>query len=171
MSPATAPPHFYTWGGKPYHYVLTLKGKPLGRNPNRVNPTVIPYSNANENDSHSLLVSCVCRDWMCRCLKGFYLAFSFIGLSMLVLSVPLMFLMYSPCLSLTWKDANGVGCPFVFFSNCSYRIKVRTYVLRVSTDRVLEGSIESTTCRSWHDSIMLYMWRGRFLAPSFINSQ
>jgi len=38
MSPATAPPHFYTWGGKPYPYVLILKGKPLGRNPNMVNP-------------------------------------------------------------------------------------------------------------------------------------
>jgi hypothetical protein len=25
-------------GGKPYPYVLTLKGKPLGRNPMRVNP-------------------------------------------------------------------------------------------------------------------------------------
>jgi hypothetical protein len=42
-------------GGKPYPYVLTLKGKPLGRNPMRVNPTVYPYSNANENDSHSYL--------------------------------------------------------------------------------------------------------------------
>ena len=31
-------------GGKPYPYVLTLKGKPLGRNPMRVNPTVNPYS-------------------------------------------------------------------------------------------------------------------------------
>jgi hypothetical protein len=25
-------------GGKPHPYVLTLKGKPLGRNPMRVNP-------------------------------------------------------------------------------------------------------------------------------------
>ncbi len=27
-------------GGKPYPYVLTIKGKPLGINPMRVNPTV-----------------------------------------------------------------------------------------------------------------------------------
>lgn len=59
MSPATAPPHFIDRGGKPYPYVLTLKGKPLGRNPNRVNPTVFwsstvdpyrpwfPYSSRN----------------------------------------------------------------------------------------------------------------------------
>ena len=50
---------FTQGGGKPYPYVLTLKGKPLGRNPMRVNPTVYLYSNANENDSHSHLVSCV----------------------------------------------------------------------------------------------------------------
>jgi hypothetical protein len=35
---------FTQGGGKPYPYALTLKGKPLGRNPMRVNPTVIPYS-------------------------------------------------------------------------------------------------------------------------------
>jgi len=75
MSPATAPPHFYTWGGKPYPYVLTLKGKPLGRNPMRVNPTVYPYSNANENDSHSHLVSCVQGDCVDRGLKGFSMLF------------------------------------------------------------------------------------------------
>jgi len=28
-------------GGKPYPYVLTLKGEPLGRNPNRVNPDMV----------------------------------------------------------------------------------------------------------------------------------
>jgi hypothetical protein len=32
---------FTQGGGKPYHYVLTLKGKPLGRNPMRVNPYVV----------------------------------------------------------------------------------------------------------------------------------
>jgi hypothetical protein len=30
----------------------TLKGKPLGRNPNRVNPHVYPYSSLDANDSH-----------------------------------------------------------------------------------------------------------------------
>ena len=45
-------------GGKPYPYVLTLKGKPLGRNPIRVNPYVVTLLwirtvDANENDSHS----------------------------------------------------------------------------------------------------------------------
>ena len=69
MSPATAPPHFYTWGGKPYPYVLTLKGKPLGRNPIRVNPYVVTLLwirtvDANENDSHSYL-SHVCKGIDC----------------------------------------------------------------------------------------------------------
>jgi len=41
MSPATAPPHFIDRGGKPYPYVLTIKGKPY---PNRVNPHVYPSS-------------------------------------------------------------------------------------------------------------------------------
>jgi len=42
-------------GGKPYPYVLTLKGKPY---PNRVNPHVYPYSTVylssslDANDSH-----------------------------------------------------------------------------------------------------------------------
>jgi hypothetical protein len=45
-------------GGKPYPYILTLKGKPLGRNHNRVNHHVYPYSTVHPsssldaNDSH-----------------------------------------------------------------------------------------------------------------------
>jgi hypothetical protein len=34
-------------------------------------------------------------------------------------------------------------------------INMRTVVLRVNPIREMEGSIESTTYRSWHDSIML----------------
>ena len=78
-------------GGKPYPYVLTLKGKPLGRNPNRVNPTVIPYSTVRLYRSvHSYssrnpqckgyaffaqFVSCVQVVSDCRCLKGFSMCF------------------------------------------------------------------------------------------------
>ncbi len=34
-------------------------------------------------------------------------------------------------------------------------LNMRTVVLRVNPIREMEGSIESTTYRSWHDSIML----------------
>jgi hypothetical protein len=34
----SAPSVLHMGGGKPHPYVLTLKGKPLGRNPMRVNP-------------------------------------------------------------------------------------------------------------------------------------
>ena len=75
----------------------------------------------------------------------------------LTLSLSLVYPMLSPYLSLMTLEALVLGYPFISFSNCSYKFKVRTYVLRVSTDRVLEGSMESTSYESWHDSFMLYM--------------
>ena len=75
----------------------------------------------------------------------------------LTLSLPLVYPMCLPYLSLVTSEALVMGYPFIFFSNCSYKIKLRTYVLSVSTDRVLEGSYRSTTYESWHESFMLYM--------------
>ena len=97
LSPATAPPHFYTWGGKPYPYVLTLKGKPLGRNPNRVNPYVVTLLLAhtvvlNENDSHSHLVSLAQWGNVDRGLKGFSMLFC-------VYAYQCSYLVSIPCLS------------------------------------------------------------------------
>jgi len=46
--PCHSAPYFYSMGGgKPYPYVLTLKGKPLGRNPMRVNPYVVTLLSAH----------------------------------------------------------------------------------------------------------------------------
>jgi hypothetical protein len=50
-----------------------------------------------------------------------------------------------------------MGYPFILFINCSYKIKLNTQVLRVTTHRVLELSIESMTYETWHDSFVLYM--------------
>jgi hypothetical protein len=75
----------------------------------------------------------------------------------LTLSLSLVYPMCSPYLSLMTLGQHGMVYPFISFSNCGYKIKLRTYVLRVSTDRVLEGSMESTGYSSWHDSFMLYM--------------
>lgn len=56
MSPATAPPRFIDRGGKPYPNRKTLKGKPLGRNPNKVNPTVF-WSSTVDSYRHWILYS------------------------------------------------------------------------------------------------------------------
>ena len=54
---------------------------------------------------------------------------------------------------------NGTMAGQLALSSCLLPLthNMSTVVLRVSTDRVLEGSIESTSYESWHDSIMLYM--------------
>lgn len=39
------------------------------------------------------------------------------------LSIPLMYPLISPCLSLTRMEAHGMGLSFLFFSNCGYKIK------------------------------------------------
>ena len=54
----------------------------------------------------------------------------------LALSLSLVYPMSSPYLSLMTLEALVLGYPFIFFSNCGYKIKLRTYVLRVTTYRV-----------------------------------
>ena len=81
------------------------------------------------------------------------------SMSILTLSLvlALIYPIGSPYISLTCLAALVMGFPFLFFCNCSYKIKLNTQVLRVNTYRVLEQSMESTTYKSWHDSSVLYM--------------
>ena len=77
----------------------------------------------NENDSHSHLVSCVQGMLLGLCLKGSSWFVLLLGLSMLTLSFPLMFLMYSTYLSLMTMEALVLGYPFFSFFHCGYKIK------------------------------------------------
>lgn len=58
-----------------------------------------------------------------QCLKGSSWFALLLGLSMLTLSVPLTFPMYSPYLSLMTMRALALGYPFISFFHCGYKIK------------------------------------------------